>query len=214
MTAKRCNDGNTMLFTHLYAAVKNIYAGVASNIRNKPLQLLKALLMRKRTSLTLIMAAVLSVTTLAVAAQTHGGPGGGWHHGDHGHGQFMAMSKLNLTDAQRASVKQIMHTSFAQNKTQRQALHQQREAFESMTPDQVGYQAAASSLAQAEGAATQLRVQQQATVRAQVYALLTTQQKAQYATFKTQQETRKAQWEKFKAANPVSTTTATSPAAQ
>jgi protein CpxP len=105
-----------------------------------------------------------------------------------------------------------MQTSFAQNKTQRQALRQQREAFESMTPDQVGYQAAAASLATAEGAAAQQRVQQQATIRAQVYAVLTTAQKAQYATVQVQQQARKAQWEKFKAANPVSTAAPTSTA--
>jgi len=166
--------------------------------------------MRKSTSLLLALTAAVSCTTLAVSAQA-GGPQGGWH-GGHGHSQFMALSKLNLTDAQRASIKQIMQTSFAQNKTQRQALHQQREAFEAMTPDQVGYQAAAASLASAEAAATQQRVQQQATIRAQVYAVLTTAQKAQYATLKAQQQARKAQWEQFKAANPVSTTAPTSSA--
>jgi protein CpxP len=161
--------------------------------------------MRKSTSLLLVLAAAVSCTTLAVSAQA-GGPQGGGHGGPDHHGQFMALHSLNLTDAQRASIKQIMQTSFAQNKTQRQALRQQREAFEAMTPDQVGYQAAASSLATAEGAATQQRVQQEATVRAQVYAVLTTAQKAQYATVQAQQLARKAQWEKFKAANPVSTT--------
>jgi protein CpxP len=166
--------------------------------------------MRKSTSLLLVLAAAVSCTTLAVSAQA-GGPQGGWHSG-HGHSQFMALRSLNLTDAQRASIKQIMQTSFAQNKTQRQALRQQREAFESMTPDQVGYQAAAASLATAEGAAAQQRVQQQATIRAQVYAVLTTAQKAQYATAQAQQQARKAQWEKFKAANPVSTTAPTSTA--
>ncbi|WP_458072064.1 periplasmic heavy metal sensor [Rhodanobacter sp. BL-MT-08] len=168
--------------------------------------------MRKSTSLVLLLGAAVSCTTLAVSAQA-GGPQGGWH-GGHGHGQFMALSKLNLTDAQRASIKQTMRTSFEQTKAQRQALRQQREAFEAMTPDQVGYQAAAASLATAEGAAAQQRVQQQATIRAQIYALLTTQQKAQYATLQTQQQARRAQWEKFKAANPLPTAAATSPQAQ
>ena len=168
--------------------------------------------MRKSTSLLLALTAAVSCTTLAVSAQA-GGPQGGWH-GGHGHGQFMALSKLNLTDAQRASIKQIMQTSFAQNKTQRQALRQQREAFEAMTPDQVGYQAAAASLATAEAAATQQRVQQQATIRTQVYAVLTTAQKAQYASLKAKQQARKAQWEQFKAANPISTAAATSSQAQ
>ena len=167
--------------------------------------------MRKSLTISLVLASAMALSTLAVSAQAGDGPQGGWHGGHgHGHGQFMAMSKLNLTDAQRASIKQIMQTSFAQNKTQHQALRQQRDAFESMTPDQVGYQAAAASLAQAEGAATQQRVTQQAAIRSQVYAILTTQQKAQYATLKTQQEARKAQWEKFKSQNPTTSTAPTS----
>ncbi|OOG38228.1 Spy/CpxP family protein refolding chaperone [Rhodanobacter sp. C05] len=161
--------------------------------------------MRKSISLGLILASAVAATTIAVAAPGAGSFGGG-HHGQH-HGQFMAFSKLNLTDAQRASIKQIMQNSFAQNKTQRQALHQQRSAFASMTPDQVGYQAAAASLAQAEGAATQQRVQQRANIRAQVYAVLTAPQKAQLATFKAQQQARKQQWEQFKAQHPASPAT-------
>lgn len=166
--------------------------------------------MRKSTSLVLALTAALSLTTLAVSAQADG-PHGGWHGGGRGHGELASLNKLNLTDAQRASIKQIVQASFAQNKPQHEALRQQREAFESMTPGQVGYQAAAASLATAEGAATQQRVQQQATIRTQVYAVLTTAQKAQYATLQTQQQARKAQWEKFKAQNPVSATAPTSP---
>ena len=162
--------------------------------------------MRKSTTFGLILASAIAITTVAVAAPGAGGPGaggpGGWH--SHGRGQLMALNKLNLTDAQRASIKQIIQTSFAQNKTQRQALRQQRSAFASMTPDQVGYQAAAASLAQAEGAAAQQRVQQRANLRAQVYAVLTASQKAQLATFQAQQQARKQQWEQFKAQHPVS----------
>jgi protein CpxP len=162
--------------------------------------------MRKHISLGLILASALAATTIAIAAPSgqsgapDGGPSHGWHghHGDHG----MAFRKLNLTDTQKASVKQIMQTSRSQNKTQRDALRQQREAFGSMTPDQVGYRAAASALAQAEGSAMQQRVMQRATIEAQIYAVLTPTQKAQLATMKTQREARKAQWQKFKAENP------------
>jgi periplasmic protein CpxP/Spy len=160
--------------------------------------------MRKSISLGLVLASAMALTTLAVAQAPSGGPGGGWH--SHGHGQFMALSKLNLTDAQKASIKQIIQTSFAQNKTQRQALGQQRTAFETMTPDQVGYQAATASLAQAEATAASARVTQRANVRAQIYALLTTAQKAQVATMQAQQQARKAQWQQFKASHPVSST--------
>lgn len=164
--------------------------------------------MRKSIFLGLILASAVAVTSFTVAAQASG-PHGGWH--SHGRAQLMVLKKLNLTDAQRASVKQILQTSFAQNKTQRQALKQQRSAFESMTPDQVGYQAAAASLAQAEGAATQQRVQQQANIRAQIYAVLTTSQKAQLATFKAQQQARQQQWQQFKAQHPVSSSSSTTP---
>ncbi|HEY8683789.1 MAG TPA: Spy/CpxP family protein refolding chaperone [Rhodanobacter sp.] len=160
--------------------------------------------MRKNIALGLIMTSALALATLAVAAPSgqEGGPHQGWH--SHGHGMAMGFEKLNLTDAQRASIKQIVRTSFAQNKTQRAALRQQHEAFAAMTPDQVGYQAAATRLAQAAGDATRLRVQQQATLRAQVYALLTPAQKAQLATLRTARQARKQQWQQFKAQHPVS----------
>ena len=163
--------------------------------------------MRKHTLLGMALAAALAIgTTVAMAAPGAGGPNAsnhGWHGHHDDHGQMMMFHKLNLTDAQKASVKQIVSTNRQQNKTQWKALRQQRAAFESMTPNQVGYQAAATSLAQAEGQATQTRVQQMATVRAQIYAVLTPAQQAQAATFKAQAQARRAQWKQFKAQHPL-----------
>ena len=162
--------------------------------------------MRKHTLLSLALASALAIgTTVAMAAPGASGPNAsnhGWHGHHDRHGQMMMFHKLNLSDAQKASVKQIVSTSRQQNKTQWQALRQQRAAFEAMTPNQVGYQAAAASLAQAEGQATQTRVQQMANVRAQIYAVLTPAQQAQAATFKAQAQARRAQWKQFKAQNP------------
>ncbi|MEO9080244.1 MAG: Spy/CpxP family protein refolding chaperone [Rhodanobacter sp.] len=162
--------------------------------------------MRKNTLLGLALASALAIGSSVALAAPAGGTGhGGSHHGWSGHrdhGQRMMLHKLNLSDAQKASVKQIISTSRTQNKAQRQALHQQRSAFESMTPNQVGYQSAATSLAQAEGQATQARVQQMANLRAQIYAVLTPQQQAQAATLKTQAQSRRAQWKQFQAEHP------------
>lgn len=157
--------------------------------------------MRKNLSLGLILASTLALGTLAVAAPAPDGAGrgDGPHGHGHEHGQLMALRKLDLSGAQRASVRQIMQTQFASHKAARQALARQRMAFESMTPEQVGYQAAAASLAQAEGDATRARVQQQANVRAQVYAILTPAQKAQLATLQAQRQTRRQQWQQFRA---------------
>lgn len=168
--------------------------------------------MRKNITLGLVLTSAMALATLAVAAPA--GQDAGSRHGGHSHrhGQDMAFRKLDLSDAQRASIKQIVHNSFAQNKTQWQALRQQRKAFESMTPDQVGYQATAARLAQAEGDATRVRVQQKANVRAQIYAVLTPAQKAQMATMRAQKQARREQWKQFKAEHPASSQTA--PAAQ
>lgn len=153
--------------------------------------------MRKSLFLGLALASAMTLGTAAFAAGQDGGPRFGGQHGHHGFG--MAMQKLNLTDAQKSSIHDLVKNSFSQNKSQRDALRAQRQAFESMTPDQVGYQAAAASLAQAEAAATQTRVQQQAQLKAQIYALLTTQQKAQWAALKQEREQRRQQWMQFKA---------------
>lgn len=156
--------------------------------------------MRKNVTLALVLASAMALTPFAIAAAQDGG----FHGGGHGHhGGFEAYSKLNLTDAQKASIKQVVQSSFAQNKPQRQALQQQREAFEAMAPNSSGYQAAATSLAQAEGAAMQARVQQRAAVRAQIYSILTPAQQSQLASIKAAKQAERQQWQQFKAQHPV-----------
>jgi periplasmic protein CpxP/Spy len=164
--------------------------------------------MRKNITLALALASAMALAPFAIAAAQDGGPHGGWGGHGHGHGAaFAAMSKLNLSDAQKASIKQIMQTAMSQNKPQRQALRQQREAFEALNPNSAGYQAAAASLAQAEGAATVARVQQRAAIRAQIYAVLTPAQQSQLASIKAANQARRQQWQQFKAQHPVSGST-------
>ncbi len=160
--------------------------------------------MRKNLLLGLALASAMTLTTVAFAAGQDGGPHGGWHGRGGHHGMMMSMQKLNLTDAQKASIKQLVKDSFAKNKGQFQNLRQQRQAFEAMAPDQVGYQQAASNLAQAEAAATQQRVTQRAALRAQIYALLTPAQKQQMAQLKADRQARMEQWQQFRAQHPVS----------
>ncbi len=164
--------------------------------------------MRKHTLLGLALASVLALgSTSAMAAPGAGGPGAsghGWHgqRGHHGHGQMRMLDKLDLSDAQKANIKQIVSTERTQNEAPREALRQQRLAFESMTPSDAGYQAAATKLAQAEGQSTQARVQRMANLRAQIYAVLTPEQQAQAATFRQQAQERRAQWKQFKTEHP------------
>ncbi|WP_243050260.1 Spy/CpxP family protein refolding chaperone [Dyella sp. RRB7] len=162
--------------------------------------------MRKNLSLALVLASAMALAPFAIAAAQDGGPHGGWQGHGH-HGGFQAFSKLNLTDAQKASIKQIFQSSFAQNKGQFQALRQQRQAFAALTPNSAGYQAAAASLAQAEGAAAVARTQQRAAIRAQIYAVLTPAQQAQLASIQAANQARRQQWQQFKAQHPVSGST-------
>ncbi|HWG10993.1 MAG TPA: Spy/CpxP family protein refolding chaperone [Rhodanobacteraceae bacterium] len=155
----------------------------------------------RKTLLSLIGAVAIGGSALALAAP--GGPGFG--HGDHGHGMtaMHELGKLDLSDAQRASIKQFSKQTFQQVKPQMQALHQQREAFESLAPTASGYQAAANSLADAEAAATRTHVLQEASLRAQVYNILTPAQRNQLASDRAQHEARMQQWKEFQAQHPL-----------
>jgi Spy/CpxP family protein refolding chaperone len=169
--------------------------------------------MRKTMTLSIILAAALGCSALALAGPggQDFGPGPGGFHGGHGHhgGAGLLLKGVTLTDAQKASIKQIMQQSFTQMKPQFEAVRTQRQAFEALSPSSSGYQAAAASLAQAEANLTSARVTARAAATAQIYTtVLTSAQQAQVATNKANAEARKAQWQQFKASHPTSTSTA------
>lgn len=157
--------------------------------------------MRKSLFIGLAISAALAAGSFTVAAQP--GPHGGW--GGHHHGQFgmMSMHKLKLSDAQKASIRQIMKSRFGQDKGQWEALRKQRAAFQALKPNDPNYQSSANALAQAEGAAASARVKQMAEVRARIYAVLTPAQQAEMATMKAQREARQQQWKQFQAEHPI-----------
>ncbi|HUA81631.1 MAG TPA: Spy/CpxP family protein refolding chaperone [Dyella sp.] len=161
--------------------------------------------MRKTMTLSLVLAAALGCSALALAGP--GGQEGGFGH-HRGAEAGMAFHGLNLTDAQKAQIKQIVQQSRTSLKSQAQAVHQQREAFEQLSPSSSGYQAAAASLAQAEANFTSARITARAAATAQIYSsVLTGAQQSQYTSNKAAFEARKAQWQQFKAQHPVSSTT-------
>lgn len=155
--------------------------------------------MRKTFFLSAALVTALGCAPLAFA-QTAG-------HAWHGR-QGMAMAghmydKLNLTDTQRDSIKQLRQQNFAQMKPQMQALRQARQAYESATPGTAAYQTAASNLAEAEADAVRARVTSQANLRAQIYKVLTPTQQTQLANMRAQREARMQQWKQFQQENPL-----------
>jgi periplasmic protein CpxP/Spy len=189
---------------------KILNAPLLSNSHQQPHK--QELDMRKTMTLSIILAAALGCSALALAGP--GGQGGFGGPGPHGHhGGFDQFRGLNLTDTQKAQVKQIEQQSFSSLKSQFQAVHQQHQAFEALAPNSSGYQAAAASLAQAEANLVSARITAQATATAQIYStVLSSTQQAQYTTQKAAFQAREQQWQQFKAEHPLpSSSTSSSP---
>ncbi|MGH8118541.1 MAG: Spy/CpxP family protein refolding chaperone [Rhodanobacteraceae bacterium] len=159
--------------------------------------------MRNARFLSAALVAALGCAPLAFAQQAVAAPGAGWH-GHRGWAMGGGMyNKLNLTDAQRASIKQYRQQNFTQMKPQMQALRQAHQAYQSATPGTAAYQTAASNLAAAAADAARARATSQANVRAQIYQVLTPMQPTQLANMQAQRQARMQQWRQFQQQNPL-----------
>lgn len=159
--------------------------------------------MRKTFLVSATLAAAIGCAPFT-AATAQADPGAGWHgrHHDMATGGHL-YDRLNLTDAQRDQIKQLTQQSFAQAKSQMQALRQARQAYESAVPGTSAYQPATNALAQAESDAAGTRVTRQANLRAQIYQVLTAAQRDQLAQIRQQRQARMQQWKQFQQENPL-----------
>lgn len=82
-------------------------------------------IVHKKSILGLALISALTIGSVAVAVPAGAGD---WHSQDGG--QMTMLSKLNLSDAQRNSIQQIIISNRDQNQAVRQALQQHRAAFE------------------------------------------------------------------------------------
>ena len=107
-------------------------------------------------------------------------PHGGKHHRDGRHhgGPFLkALKALDLSEAQQASIRTAIKAQWQSARSGHQALRQLQHAVETRTPDSAGYASQVNQLAEAQANAARDRVQQQAALKAEVYAMLTPAQK-------------------------------------
>jgi Spy/CpxP family protein refolding chaperone len=145
--------------------------------------------------LALSLSAGAHADTSASATPATPSAGHRWH-GRHHHGFQHVLSKLNLTEAQKAEVKSI----YAQSRPRFQALmadsRSTRESLATTMPTDVA--AYESLLAKAKSHAAD-RVQLESDVWGQVYAVLTPEQQQQIpgvvAAEKAARATRKASWQ-------------------
>jgi periplasmic protein CpxP/Spy len=153
-------------------------------------------------------AASISIATAADPAVTTpptGGMGGWHHHHRHGSGHWM-MSKLNLTDAQKAQVKSIMTAAGPQMKS----IHQQMQAnsmkLSQMAPTGGAYTATVQEVSQANATLHAQMITQREQIRASVYKVLTPAQQQQLATMKTEMQAKmQARQQAWAASHPQGT---------
>jgi periplasmic protein CpxP/Spy len=135
-------------------------------------------------------AASISIATAAdePAASTPpaGGPGG-WHHHRHGHGHWM-LSKLNLTDAQKAQVKTIMTAAGPQMKSIHQQMRANSMKLGQTAPNDPNYAAVVTEVSQANASLHAQMITQKEAVRASVFKVLTPTQQQQLAALKAEMQ--------------------------
>lgn len=138
-----------------------------------------------RRSLTIAaLAAGLALSSAAMAGKDGAGPGrhGPDHDGPHRGGPFMhELRDLDLSDAQREQIRGFFKTQREQDKTDRRAQFELRRSFELATPGTAQFQSLTQQLADAQATEARNRVQQMASLRTQVYGVLTPAQRTELA---------------------------------
>jgi protein CpxP len=157
---------------------------------------------RKLLAGSLLAGAVLAVAAVSISIATAadepaasapaGGPGG-WHHHHHrhGHGHWM-LSKLNLSDAQKAQVKTIMQAAGPQMRSIHQQMRANSEKLSDVAPTDGSHASVMAEVSQANAALYAQMLTQKETVRASIYKILTPAQQQQLATLKAEMKAKMA----------------------
>ncbi len=144
-----------------------------------------------------IIVAILAVTVLAtgaifVFAQKSEGKGGhsltrGWGHG-RGHGITKLLRQLDLNEEQKAKVKEIIGTNRASLEPTMQAMKENHAKIRTLGTDGTFDQALVEALAAEQGDLVAKTIVQKESVKAQIFAILTAEQKVKAAELRTKFE--------------------------
>jgi Spy/CpxP family protein refolding chaperone len=133
------------------------------------------------------LASAADTTTTPATTPPPGGPHG-WHH--HHHHNFL--KELNLTDAQKASIKTIFQTNGAQMKSLHEQLHANDLKLRQTQPNDPNYSNVVSQTAAANAPIHQQLDTLKATIRQEIFAKLTPAQQSQLQQLEAQAEARRA----------------------
>jgi periplasmic protein CpxP/Spy len=135
-------------------------------------------LLTAATGISIATAADDTATTAPPPPGPHG-----WHH----HGPGHLLSKLNLTDDQKAQVKTIMTNAGPQLKSIHQQMHANLLKLHQIQPTDSNYSSVVTEVSQANGTLHSQMIAQMSEVRASVFKVLTPAQQAQLKTLEAAQ---------------------------
>lgn len=134
-----------------------------------------------RRSITIAALAAGLALSSAAFANEEGGPGRRGP-GPHRGGPFMhELRNLELSDSQREQIRGFLKAQREQGQSDRKAQFELRRSFELATPGTAQFQSLTQQLADAEATEARNRVQQMASLRSQVYGVLTPAQRSELA---------------------------------
>jgi protein CpxP len=116
------------------------------------------------------------------AAADHPRDGHAGHGGQrHGGPFFGELKSLDLSDARRDSIRTAMKSQWQSRRSEHEALRTLQRRVDTATPDSSGYAGLVNQLADAQANAARDRVQKQAALKAEVFAMLTPAQQSKLA---------------------------------
>jgi periplasmic protein CpxP/Spy len=148
----------------------------------------------KKVIIAIIAVAVLALGTMfAIAQKADRKDGHGFgkrgHHGRGGGGGMM-LRGLDLTDAQKAQVKEIMEASRAKVQPIRESMKANRQKLNETTANGAFNETQVQSLATEQANLSAQLLVERTRVKSQIFALLTPEQKAKAAELKSQMKER------------------------
>ncbi len=147
----------------------------------------------KKVIIAIIAFAALATGVLFAVAQRSGdGKMGGWgkHGGGHHRGIGMALRGLDLTDEQKAQVKQIVEAGKTKTQPIRESLKANRLKMDELTANGAFDEAAVSAIATEKGNLSAQMTIERVRVKSQIFALLTAEQKTKAAEMKSKMQER------------------------
>lgn len=140
----------------------------------------------KKTRFNLIAASLVAGLALGGGMLAHAGddtgkhPHCGHHGGHHGMGGPMmeVFKQLDLSEAQKKTVHELMKNGHENMRSQGDAMRAQHRAFLTAIPGTAGYQQQVNQMADAAADAARSHVQAMAELHGKIYAVLTPEQQA------------------------------------